>query len=437
MQQHKPLTMRRNFSWTFAGNVIYAACQWGIMMVLTKLGSPEMVGQFTLGLAQAAPIFMLTNLQLRDIQATDAKHQYLFSDYLGLRLIGTGLALMLITVITLATGYRWETLIVILAISLAKSVESISDVFYGLMQQQERMDKIAISMVIRGLSSLLFLTVGFYLTHSVFWGVVGLTIAWFIALVAHDIRSGTQILKKISLSELESVSTNPKMILLRPRWHLKTLSKLAYLALPLGFSMMLISLNTNIPRYFIEHYLGERELGFFASMAYLVVLGNMVISSLAKSASPKLAKFYALGNSKAFQSLLLKLVGVAILVGSTVVLVATIAGREILSFLYQPEYGQKADVFAWLMVTAGISYITWFLGEGMTAIRYLRIQLPLYILVGGISTVTCFFLIPAQGLKGAAIALLIAAIVEVLLMLGIILHGLHKLRQKPKQKVET
>ena len=51
MQQTKPLTLRRNFSWTFAGNAVYAACQWGMLVVLAKLGSPEMIGQFTLGLA--------------------------------------------------------------------------------------------------------------------------------------------------------------------------------------------------------------------------------------------------------------------------------------------------------------------------------------------------------------------------------------------------
>jgi hypothetical protein len=48
------LSLRKNFSWTFVGNVVYAACQWGILVALAKLGTPEMVGQFTLGLAVAA-----------------------------------------------------------------------------------------------------------------------------------------------------------------------------------------------------------------------------------------------------------------------------------------------------------------------------------------------------------------------------------------------
>jgi hypothetical protein len=70
-----------------------------MLVVLAKLGSPEIVGQFTLGLAVTAPVVLFTNLSLREVQATDAKHQYLFSDYLGLRLLLTGLALVAITVI--------------------------------------------------------------------------------------------------------------------------------------------------------------------------------------------------------------------------------------------------------------------------------------------------------------------------------------------------
>src|SRR5689334_8730460 len=107
MQESKALTLRRNFSWTFIGNAVYAGCQWGMLVVLAKLGSPEMVGQFTLGLAVTAPIIMFTNLQLRSVQATDAKKQYIFSDYLGLRLTSVAIALLIIVVISFSGGYRW------------------------------------------------------------------------------------------------------------------------------------------------------------------------------------------------------------------------------------------------------------------------------------------------------------------------------------------
>lgn len=432
MQPSKPLTLRRNFSWTFIGNAVYAACQWGMLIVLAKLGSPEMVGQFTLGVAITAPVVMFTNLQLRAVQATDAKRQFLFSDYLGLRLFATGLALLIIAGITLAASYRWETALVILLVGLAKAVESISDVFYGLIQQHERMDRIAVSLMIKGPLSLLLLGIGVYLSGSVVWGAVGLVVAWSVVLVGYDIRSGVLMLKNAP-RRLKNTGRY-ELAVLKPYWHLSTLRKLVWLALPLGFVMMLISLNTNIPRYFIEHSLGERELGIFAAIAYLMVAGNMVVSALGESASPRLAKYYAAGDSKAFRILLLKLVGIGALLGGIAILVALVAGKEILSILYQPEYAQHSYLFVWLMVAAGIGYISSFLGYGMTAARYFRIQMPLFALVTTISAIACLWLIPSIGLQGAAIALIVAAIVQGSFSLGVIIYALHRLNKHSENK---
>ena len=41
-----------------------------------------------------------------------------------------------------------------MAVALAKAIESVSDVFYGSLQQHERMDRIAISMILKGIVSL-------------------------------------------------------------------------------------------------------------------------------------------------------------------------------------------------------------------------------------------------------------------------------------------
>jgi O-antigen/teichoic acid export membrane protein len=453
MEQIKPLTLRRNFSWTFIGNAVYAACQWGMLVLLAKFGSPEIVGQFTLGLAVTAPVVMLTNLQLRSVQATDAKHQYLFGDYLGLRLIGTGLALLLIGGITLNSGYRWETSLVILTIGLAKGFESISDVFYGLIQQYERMDRIAISMMIKGPLSLVLLGAGLYLTGSVLWGTVGLVIAWAFVLFAYDIRSGSLLLGREGNGKLPIISNPLASSLLPhtlkggatqtktacavygsntpnplyPRWHLKTLNKLVWLSLPLGLVMMLISLNGNIPQYFIEHYWGEGELGVFAAIAYLMVAGNMVVNALGQSASPRLAKYYAAGNPRAFRSLLVKLVGIGAILGGAAILVALVAGRDILTLLYRPEYAQQKDLFVWLMVAAGLGYISSFLGYGMTAARYFRIQIPLFAAATVTAAIACLWLIPIMGSLGAAIALILAAIVQAIFSLGVIAYALHKI----------
>jgi len=393
-----------------------------MLVILAKLGSPIMVGQFALGLAVTAPIIMFAILQLRAVQATDAKHEYLFGDYLGLRLIAIALALFVIVAISFFSGYREDTMLVILVIGVAKAFESTSDIFFGLLQQHERMDRIAKSMMLKGFLSLLALGIGVYLTRSTLWGVIGLAVIWALILIYYDLKSGALILR---LSQITNPSANIKIddSTLSPRWDKAKLRKLALLALPLGFVMLLISLNVNIPRYFIEHYLGERQLGIFAAISYLMVAGTTIVSALGQSASPRLAKYYASGNHTAFRDLLVKLVAIAMLLGLAGLLVVIFAGRELLTLLYRPEYAKHVDIFLWAMVAAGISYITSFLGYGMTAARYFKVQMPLFTVVILVLIIACFWLIPAYGLLGAAMALTIAAIAQMLGSLVILAYA--------------
>ena len=409
------LPLRKNFTWTLVGNLVYAGCQWGMLVVLAKLGSQEMVGQFALGLAITAPVIMFFNLQLRAVQATDARQEFLFGDYFGLRLITALFSILLIFGIVLAANYRLETALVILIVGIAKVVEAISDVFYGLFQRGERMDFIAKSMIIKGLISLSALGAFIYFTRNILWGTIGLAIIWALIFICYEIPKGALILKfgfqatKGTFHEKTNL-----MKIIKPRWVLKTLNKLAFLAFPMGLVMMLISVNSNIPRYFIEGYFGESELGIFAAIAYLTFAGGQIVSALGQSASPRLSILFAGGNIQTFIGFLGKFIGLAALIGSVGVLSALLFGREILTFFYRAEYAKRLDVLLILMVAGGIGYISSILGYGMTAARHFMDQVPLFALVAGTSMITCLLLIPTYGLIGAAISVLIAISIQLL-----------------------
>jgi O-antigen/teichoic acid export membrane protein len=184
---------------------------------------------------------------------------------------------------------------------------------------------------------------------------------------------------------------------------------LARLALPLGIVMMMVSLNTNAPRYFIERELSVRELGIFAAMGYVMLAGNTIIDALAQSASPRLAWHYASGDVDGFRWLLGRLIGIGFLGGVTAVLAVAIGGNAVLTLLYTAEYARHTDVFLLLSVATGIGFVASILGYGMTAVRALAIQAPLFAGVTLVTTLACAALIPGHGLIGAAFALMAGA----------------------------
>jgi O-antigen/teichoic acid export membrane protein len=122
-----------------------------------------------------------------------------------------------------------------------------------------------------------------------------------------------------------------------------------------------------------------------------------------------------------------------VLLGGAGILMALVLGREILTLIYRPEYAEHSDLFVLVMVAAGFGYVAWFLGDAMTAARHLRAQVPLFAVVAGSTALASFWLLPSVGLRGAAIALIISAIVQVIGSLFIVLYASRRLPRQTKE----
>ena len=398
-------------SWTLLGYGVYAACQWGMLVALAKIGSPEMVGQFALGLAITAPVMMFASLKMRIVQATDAKGEFQFSDYFSVRVLTTALAFLVVAGIALLANYSGGTVMVILAIGLAKSFESISDIFHGLFQFNERMDRVAVSLMLKGPLSLAALVALVCLTGSVFWGAVGLAATWAILLLAYDARMGRRTLRDSTSLSGSILAVKEGQSSLHRSWDWKNLRSLLWFGLPLGFVVTLNSLDTNIPRYFVEGYFGEAAIGIFAALAYLERVGSTVVKALGESASPRMARYYASRERKAFLVLFLELIGLGLLLGVAGILISLVAGQRILTLLYSAEYA-RGEVFLALMIASGLGYISSFIIFGVSAARIFNIQLLLEALVTGSLVCACVLMVPRGGLLGAANALVFARVIQ-------------------------
>lgn len=384
------------------GNAYYAACQWGMLVVIAKLGSPEQVGAFALALAICSPAILFANLDLRSVQATDARQQYRFRDYVRLRLFTIALFLLVVAGIALIAHFERRTRIVIVLLAVAKGVESASDILYGFFQKNERMDRVAKSLVLKGSLSLPALATGLYLSASIVWGVVGLCLAWGLLLISYDAANARALLRARQAGDAEASAPVPRS---GPEARLpasRVTLRLAWLAAPLGVAAMLTSLNANIPRYFIESVLGEHELGIFAALAYFIMLGATVSTALGQSASPRLARHYASGNFRAFRWLVLRLAGASAMGGALALLVTLGFGRQILRIAYTQEYADRSQIFSWLMLAAGTAFVSGFLTYGLTAARFLKLQVLLGVGIGAAMLTASALLIPRFGLLGAA-----------------------------------
>jgi O-antigen/teichoic acid export membrane protein len=424
------LSLRRNFSWTFLGSLFYAGTQGLLMVLLSKMSGPEAVGKFSLGLGVTAPIILFTSMQLRSVQATDARREYSPGHYLALRLLMTMFGIGVVALIAFTTGYTAEKAAVVMIIGLAKGVETISDVLFGLLQQRERLDYIAKSTMIKGVVALLAMITTVAVTQSIVWGCFALITSWAAVLLFYDVPA---VREMATLTMNTPGGITPEEAL-TPRWEWRRLARLAWLSLPLGFVMMMISLNNNIPTYFMDHYQSESDLGIFSVIQYLMLAGTTVVMSLGQSAIPRLAHYYADAQVKPFIGLAFKLLAVSLVMAIAGILVALIGGKQLLTLIFTEEFAKDEHILVLGMLAAGISYLASFAGYTITAARLFRIQPFLFALTAVVTFIACAALIPQDAVRGGIWVMVITNLVQLIGSLMITAYAVWRIRETAKGK---
>ena len=399
-----------NIVWMLVGNVAYGFSQWILLVALAKLGTVEMVGKFALALAVVLPVLMFGSLSLRSLQITDALRSYRFLEYGAVRLLTVILSLAFIAIFGFVCHYSTAVLLSTLLIGASKAIEYISDILYGLLQQEEDMSGIAISMVLRALLSVAALSAIVYVTHSLIWASAGLVLCSAVVLLGYDIPKAISDRKGHFANEIRSSIQYVRE--LGKVEHQRRLRQLALMGLPMGFALMMVSLSLNIPRYFIERHLGMAELGIFSAIATLLASGNVVINAVGQGAAPRMASAFAAHNRRKFGLLLAGLVAASLGLGGLGLLGALLFGPQAMTLMYRSEYSTHQDVLVWLMAASGLYYLGSTLGYALTAVRCFNLQLPLFVAAALSTAIGCIVLVPRMGLRGAAMAILISAFLQ-------------------------
>jgi O-antigen/teichoic acid export membrane protein len=399
-----------NMAWMLFGNVAYGFSQWGQLVALAKVGTIEMVGSFALALAVCLPVLMFSSLSLRALQVTDQRRSYRFLEYMSLRILTLALSLVFIVVFGVVAGHPGAVVVSTLLIGAAKAIEYVSDILYGTLQQQENMSGIAISMSLRSALSVGALSLGVAFTHSLALGAACMLVSSSLVLFAYDIPKTLAIAKR----PLQTVITEciAYFGMLLGGTGRRRLWKLAMSGLPMGFVLMLVSLNLNIPRYFIEQHLGIQQLAVFSAIATLLAAGSSVTNAAGQAAAPRLAKCFVNHDRRGFALLLTGMVVTSLGLGALGFGAAFFFGQQAMTLIYRPEYSTHQDVLLWLMGASGFFYLGSTLGYAVTAVRCFTPQLPLFAGAAVTTAFGCVALVPSRGLRGAAMAILVSALIQ-------------------------
>jgi O-antigen/teichoic acid export membrane protein len=369
-----------------AGQGVYVASQWGMLIALARLVGPEAVGRFALALAVTAPIMLLSNLALRPALVTDISGEHSVRRYLALRASTTLLGLLAVAAAVILLRFERGSALLILIVGVAKALENLSDILYGLAQRHERFAPIALSLAARGLLGLAAFALGLWWSRDVIFGAALLAAAWAAVLLFFD----------WPLSARQGHG-GPSA------GHPRDWLRLAGQVLPLGAAVALISLNGNLPRYVIAERLGDAELGVFAALASFVVASAMLINILGQIASLRLARAGAAGDRGTYGKLLALMVIIGASFGGLGVAIAAALHRPVVRWLYGEAFVDASPLLVLLMIVALLSSIASCLGFGATALRIFRPAPLVHLAALTTNAIACAALID-YGVRGIVLA---------------------------------
>ena len=408
-----PLTgLASGAAWTIAASVTSALAQWLLLMATAKLGSVEMVGQLAIALAIVSPIQALTDLALRPALATDAKRDFRFRDYWWLR--GMMIVVFLAAVGSIALWRAGTAGPIIFVVGLQKAVESASDLFFGLFQREDRLRWMGQSVVLRSaLSSLAFVGV-----MLVFGNLFAACLSgWIVRLglfFANDYRRGAA-LAAVHDGSLEGGGGSQA----------RRIGKLLVASLPLAVAVFLASFAVNIPRYVVEKRMGAAMLGIFAALIYSFQAGAMLIDAVGQAACSRLAHYHVVADDRGFQTLLLRLCGLAAGASAVAILAALIGGGQLLRLIYSKEFALQARTFLLLSVCTVPWYCSSMLGYGLIARRQMQTLFLCQSVSLAATLAASYWLIGSVGLSGACGVVFLTYLVQ-LALLSLALWGGHK-----------
>lgn len=410
-------------SWSVAGTVVFALSQLAVFVVIARMTSPVEVGQFGLAMALAIPVYMLSSLGLRVGRATETAARYELGDYVAVRILGTGLALVALFIMGGIVATDMPTFAIIALVAIAKASESVSDLAYGVFQRHERLRHFAVSMLIRGPVMLALFAVILGATGELWIALLGQVVVWFLVAFAVD---------RPVAARLEGVA-------FRPDFDRTRLMRLVQESVPLGVGAATGALHNQAPRLAIGSFLGLETLGLYQIAAFplqalqmMAAIGNAIVARLAR---------LRVSNYGAFLRLTFVVAIAAGSLGLAAWGVVWLIADWLIAAVFGVEYLPAATAFVIVTGAMAARMVAIVLQFGILAERRFRAFRTVQTAVLLVTIAALLATVPGGSVERVALGLLIVCAFHALFAGGVLVAGGGSPRQKlndrvPKPQVE-
>lgn len=407
----------RTMFWLTFGTLLYVAMQWILTVLVFKVAGPEANGDYTLGLSSSSVAYAVVMFGMRPYQISDTRGEFADNAYFASRVITSVLAVavaLLTLPFTADFARLWPLLVVFL---LFRITEGWMDVFHGVLQKADRMDKAGIALILRAVVEALVFALLIGSTGSVFVAVSGILGVSLISLLVLEWRWTRPYLDGIPLSRAGGWGRGFDLV---RRCTPLLAANLAYSA------VVFLSRNS------VGEVWGTELLGFYGAISAPLLLVPLVVSSLYTPFMGHLAEYRLSGQPRRLLALSAKLFGA--ILGLILVAFALLpfVGPPVLSLIFGPSVLAHMDLLAPVAASVSLTALVGFGNAVLTAVR--RVEWTMIAAVVAVALVLLVGnpLVVAYGANGASFALIVGQGAQLMVTMVGFLVALRSLRTVPE-----
>lgn len=375
---------KKNFIWNIIGTTFNAFNSLFFMIVVTRINGMKESGIFTMAFSLACLFCIIGGYEGRVYQVTDVKHQFSEKEYILHRYITCFLTIFVVILYMLIKNYDSHRTIITMLLCLTKLLEVLADVYYSILQKNNKLFIVGKSLFYKSLLSVLSFFLVDLFTNNLVYSCFSLVLIWLIIFLLYDYPNCHNLYIKENKPNLKNV--------------LK-IFKYGFFAFAVLF---LANYLVNAPKYALDTRVDSSLQAVFGIVLLPATFLSLAAQYLIQPVLNRIAMLFNSGNISEFKRTVRIILIVILCFGLFCIILAYFFGIPVLNLLY----GVQIDLYKkdlCLIVLGAVFYsCSTFYSAVLTTMRYTFIQFITSVVCSIFGFILSPLLIECFGIFGAS-----------------------------------
>lgn len=391
------IQFRKNFIWNILGTGFNAFNSLFFMIAVTRINGVDNAGIFTIAFSTACIIYIVGVYAGRIYQVTEPDKSITDKEYIINRIITTVSMLILVILFSVIRGYDIFKSAVFLLLTTYKALEAFSDVIYGILQKNEKLDIAGKSLFFKSLISVIAFVAIDAITKNMIISIISIILVSLLILIFYDLKNG------IKYIDLKLPVKKENII---------KIFKAGFFTFAISFLGMYV---LNAPKYAIDSYLENNYQTIFGIIVMPATVIGLVAQFLIHPYLNQIVALYEEKNLKGLNKLALKLIIYILGVGVISSILAYFLGTQVLGLIYGLDLsayrlGLLIIIIASTLYTIGVIY-----SSILTTVRETFSQFIIYIVMSIFAYIVANTCTKVGQINGAVISYLLIMAMQFLI----------------------